>query len=110
MARAIAIVNATQVVTSEQNPYGIFSVMSGFPKVYDSGVGGDIEANMKQAKSAYYDQLSKNYANTNPNRVMTTVTLEMASGEQILRESIGGLPVEPEPEPEPEPEEPEEEV
>lgn len=98
MARNIIIVNATQIVTSEQNPYGIYSVMSGFPKVFDSGNGGDIEQNMKNAKSAYYDQLSKNYANTNPARVTTTVTLEMASGEQILRESIGGLPTEPEPE------------
>ena len=100
MARAIAIVNATQVITSESNPQGLFSVVSGFPKVFDSGVGGDIEANMKQAKAAYHDQLSKNYANTNPARIMMTVTLEMASGEQILRESIGGLPAEPEPEPE----------
>ena len=99
MARAIAIVNATQVVTSESNPQGIFSVMTGFPKVFDSGVDGDIEQNMKNAKAAYFDQLSKNYANTNPARVMTTVTLEMSSGEQTLRESIGGLPV-PEPEPE----------
>ena len=93
MARNIVIVNATQVVTSEQNPHGIFSVMSGFPKVFDSGNDGDIEQNMKNAKAAYFDQLSKNYANTNPARVMTTVTLEMANGEQILRESIGGLPV-----------------
>ena len=92
MARTIIIVNATQVVTSESHPEGIFSVMSGFPKVFDSGEGGDIEQNMKTAKAAYYDQLSKNYANTNPARVMTTVTLEMASGEQILRECIGGLP------------------
>lgn len=100
MARAIAIVNATQVITSEQNPQGLFSVVSGFPKVFDSGVGGDIEQNMKNAKSAYFAQLSTNYANTNPNRVLMTVTLEMASGEQILRESIGGYPAEPEPEPE----------
>lgn len=104
MARNIIIVNATQVVTSESHPEGIFSIMSGFPKVYDSGNDGDIEQNMKTAKAAYYDQLSKNYANANPARVMTTVTLEMASGEQILRESIGGYPVI---EPEPEPEEPE---
>lgn len=111
MSRTIIIVNATQVVTSEAHPEGIFSVISGFPKVYDSGVNGDIEQNMKTAKAAYYAQLSANYANTNPSRVMTTVTLEMVGGEQILRESIGGLPViEPEPaiEPTPEPE-PEEE-
>jgi len=97
MARAIVIVNATQVVTSESNPQGIFSVMSGFPKVFDSGEGGDIEQNMKNAKAAYHAQLSSNYANTNPARIMTTVTLEMASGDQILRESIGRLPA-PEPE------------
>lgn len=98
MARAIVIVNATQVVTSESNPQGIFSVMTGFPKVFDSGEGGNIEQNMKNAKAAYFAQLSANYGNTNPARVMTTVTLEMANGQQILRESIGGLPAEPEPE------------
>ena len=100
MSRAIAIVNATQVITSESNPQGLFSVVSGFPKVFDSGVGGDIEQNMKNAKAAYFAQLSANYGNTNPNRIMMAVTLEMASGEQILRESIGGLPAETEPEPE----------
>ncbi len=104
MSRAIAIVNATQIITSEKNPQGLFSVVSGFPKVFDSGIDGDIEQNMKNAKAAYFDQLSKNYANTNPARIMTTVTLEMASGEQILRESIGGFPVV---EDEPTPEQPE---
>lgn len=100
MARAIAIVNATQVVTSESHPEGLFSVVSGFPKVFDSGANGDIEQNMKNAKGAYHDQLSKNFLNTNPARIMMTVTLEMASGDQILHESIGGLPAETEPEPE----------
>lgn len=109
MDRNIAIVSASQVITSDSHPEGLYSIVSGFPKVFDSGVDGDIEANMKAAKAAYFDQLSKNYANTNPSRVMTTVTLEMANGEQILAESIGGFPeiVPPEPEPEPEPEEPE---
>ena len=97
--RNIIIVNATQVITSESNPQGLFSVVSGFPKVFDSGEGGDIEATMKTAKSAYYAQLSANYGNTNPNRVMMTVTLETAAGKQILHESIGAFPaVEPEPE------------
>lgn len=100
MSRTIFIVNATQIVTSEQNPSGIYSVVSGFPKVFDSGDGGDIEATMKQAKSAYYAQLSTNYANTNPARVMMTVTLETVTGQQILRESIGAFPTtEPEVEP-----------
>ena len=102
MSRNIVIVNATQIITSEAHPEGLYSTVSGFPKVFDSGIGGDIEQTMKTAKAAYYDQLSKNYANTNPARVMTTVTLEMASGEQILRESIGEIPTEAEPQPEPE--------
>ena len=93
MARNIIIVNATQLVTSESNPSGIFSTVAGFPKVFDSGDGGDIEQAMKTAKSAYYAQLSTNYANANPNRVMTTVTLEMANGQQILRECIGAFPM-----------------
>jgi len=100
MARNIIIVNATQVITSESNPSGLFSIMPGFPKVFDSGDGGDIEATMKTAKSAYFAQLSANYGNTNPARVMTTVTLEMVNGQQILKESIGNLPVESELEPE----------
>ena len=90
--RSIIIVNATQLVTSESHPEGLFSVMTGFPKTFDSGEGGDIEQTMKTAKSAYYAQLSANYANTNPNRVMTTVTLETAYGQQILRECIGSFP------------------
>lgn len=92
MARNIIIVNSTQVVTSESHPEGLFSVTSGFPKVFDSGEDGDIEATMKAAKSAYYNQLSVNYGNSNPKRVMMTVTLEMANGYQILHESIGGFP------------------
>lgn len=101
MARNIVIVNATQVITSESNPHGLYSVVNGFPKVFDSGDGGDIEQAMKNAKSAYFAQLSTNYANSNPNRVMMTVTLEMADGRQIMRECIGGFPdMTPEPEPE----------
>ena len=99
MARNIVIVSATQVVTSEQNPQGIFSTMSGFPKTFDSvNYSDDIEQTMKAAKSAYFAQLSANYGNTNPARVMTTVTLEVANGQQILKESIGSFPVEAEPE------------
>lgn len=99
MARNIIIVNATQVVTSDSNPFGIFSIMPGFPKVFDSGSEGDTVQNLRNAKSAYFDQLSKNYANTNTARVMATVTLETADGEQLLHESIGDfLVLEPDPE------------
>lgn len=100
MARTVIIVNATQVVTSENHPEGLFSTVSGFPKTFDSNsYNGDIELNMKKAKAAYHDQLSKNYEDVNPTRIMKTVTLEMANGEQIMHESIGGFHIlEPEPE------------
>lgn len=97
--RNIFIVNATQVVTSESHPEGIYSVVSGFPKTFDS-YGGDEETALNTAKAAYFAQLSTNYANTNPNRVMTTVTLERADGRQIMRDCIGAFPAE-ETEPEP---------
>lgn len=105
MARNIYIVNATQVVTSESHPEGLFSTTTGFPKVFDSANYASMEAASNAARSAYYDQLSKNYANTNPNRVMTTVTLEMANGVSVMHECIGNIPEVPEPEAEEEPQE-----
>jgi hypothetical protein len=114
MARNVFIVNATQVVTSDSHPEGLYSTVSGFPKNFDSQnyvqqYGEEAEAAaLRAAKSAYYDQLSKNYANANPARVMMTVTLEQADGRQYIKEPIGAFPeIIPEPEPEPEPEEPE---
>lgn len=110
MARQIFIVNATQVVVSESHPEGLFSTISGYPKTFDSrnynatetNPDGDTEKALKVAKSDYYSRLSANYASDN--RAMTTVTLEMANGRQIMYECIGAFPVvEPEPEPEPEP-------
>ena len=106
MARNIFIVNATQVVTSDSHPEGIFSVMSGYPKTYDSqSYDGDIEAALRAAKSEYYSRLSANYVGS-ATRVMSTMTLSQANGQLIMRDSVGAFPavVEPEPEPEPEPE------
>lgn len=100
--RNIYIVNATQVVTSEAHPEGIYSIVSGFPKTYDSN-GRTEEDALNEAKAAYFAQLSTNYANTNPARVMTTVTLSQANGRLIMHECIGAFPVI-----EPAPEEPEE--
>lgn len=101
MARNVFIVNATQVVTSEAHPEGLFSVMSGYPKTFDSQNYASEDAALRAAKSAYFAQLSTNYGNSN--RAMTTLTLEMANGRQILRDSEGAFPVVPEPEPEEEP-------
>ena len=111
--RNIFIVNATQVVTSESHPEGLFSVVSGYPKTFDSRAypasdgnpNGDEEKALNMAKSAYLAQLSTNYANANPTRVMMVVTLERADGRQIMRECIGAFP---DMTPTPEPTEPEE--
>ena len=108
--RNIFIVNATQVVTSESHPEGLFSVVSGYPKTYDSrsynateqNPNGDTDAALRAAKSEYFSRLSANYAGS-ASRVMATVTLEQADGRTILRESIGAFPdMTPAPEPEPE--------
>ena len=92
MARSIIIVNATQVVTSQVNPQGILSVVSGYPKTFDSNsYDGDIELTMKKAKADYYNRLGIMYDDTNNARIIKTVTLENVKGETILHESIGGF-------------------
>lgn len=115
--RNIYIVDATQVVTSDSHPEGLFSTVSGYPKTFDSrsynateqNPNGDTEAALNAAKSEYYNRLSANYAGS-ATRIMWTVTLEMANGRQILHESQGAFPdMSPQPQPEPEPEEPEHE-
>ena len=106
--RQIFIVNATQVVTSESHPEGLFSVMSGYPKTYDSrnydataeNPNGNEEKALNSAKSEYFSRLSAMYVGS-VNRVMSTVTLERADGRTIMRESIGAFPdMTPVPEPE----------
>ena len=100
--RQIFIVNATQVVISESHPEGLFSTVSGFPKQFDSrsynateaNPNGDSDAALRAAKAEYFSRLSANYSGS-ATRVMATVTLEMANGQQIMRESIGGFPTEP---------------
>lgn len=107
--RQIYIVDATQCVISEAHPEGVYSVMSGYPKRFDSrsypldgDPNGDAEAALNAAKSEYFSRLSAMYVGS-ASRVMATVTLERADGKQLMRESLGGFPdIQPEPEPEPE--------
>ena len=112
--RNIFVVNATQVVTSDSHPAGLYSVISGYPKTYDSrsynateqNPNGDTDAALKAAKAEYYARLSASYAGS-ATRVMAIVTLEQADGRQIMRDCIGAFPdmtPAPEPESEPEPE------
>ena len=106
--RNIYIVNAIQVVTSESHPEGIYSVMSGYPKTFDSrsydateeNPNGNEEKALNSAKSEYFSRLSAMYVGS-PTRVMATVTLERADGRQVMRECIGTFPdMTPVPEPE----------
>ena len=114
MARQIFVVNATQVVTSEAHPEGLFSTVSGYPKTFDSrsypaadgNPNGDADKALNAAKSDYFNRLSAIYSGS-ATRVMATVTLETAQGRTVLHESIGAFPDMTPPEPEPEPEEPE---
>ena len=103
MARQIFIVNATQVVTSASHPEGLFSVVSGYPKTFDSrsysvegNPDGNSEKALQMAKAEYFSRLSANYASES--RAMWTVTLEMANGRQIMYESQGAFPAGSEPE------------
>lgn len=107
--RNIYIVNATQVVTSDTHPEGLYSVISGYPKTFDSrnypatddNPNGDSDAALRAAKAEYYSRLSANYAGS-ATRVMATVTLETAQGRTIMAECIGAFPDMTPPEPEPE--------
>lgn len=112
--RNIYIVNATQVVTSEAHPEGLFSTVSGYPKIFDSrsynateeNPNGDEALALNAAKSEYFSRLSANYVGS-ASRVMSTVTLIIANGRTVMQECIGAFPdMTPAPEPTPEPEEP----
>lgn len=110
--RQIYKVDATQVVVSEAHPEGLYSVISGYPKQYDSrnynasdgNPNGDEEAALRAAKAEYFSRLSAFYVGS-PTRVMATVTLTRVDGKQIMHENLGAFPdMTPEPEPTPEPE------
>lgn len=96
MARTIVIVGAKQLVTSEANPKGLLSDIQGFPQTFDSNLdpfNGDIEKCMKFAKGEFFDRVGKCYKDTNPNRVMMTVTINLANGQKVLDPvCIGGYP------------------
>ena len=105
--RQIYIVTATQVVTSESHPEGVYSTVSGYPKTFDSrnynataeNPNGDEERALQVAKAEYFSRLSAMYSAIG--RAMAVVTLERADGRQIMRESIGAFPdMTPTPEPE----------
>jgi hypothetical protein len=112
--RNIYTTTAMQIVTSESNPQGVYSNVTGYPKQRDSrdyeateqNPNGNEELALIVAKADFADvvkQLSLAH-----NRAGWAVTLERWDGVQLARKSFGAFPdMTPAPEPEPEPEEPE---
>lgn len=96
--RQIYIVTATQVVTSETNPQGVYSVLNGYPISRDSrdyertdtNPNGNEELALIVAKADFADVVKQ--LSIAHNRAMWSVTLERADGRQIMRESYGAMP------------------
>ena len=117
MLRQIYTVNATQIVTSESNPQGVYSAVNGFPIKRDSrdyestteNPNGNPDTALIVAQADYAAAVRDLTTANNPNRAGWAVTLERWDGVQIARKSFGAFPdLTPQPEPEPEPAEPSE--
>ena len=96
--RNIYVVNATHVVISEAHPEGVYSTVSGYPKIFDSrnynatveNPDGDSDKALRVAKADYYSQMSAFLASDT--RAMWTVTLAKSDGWQIASECYGAFP------------------
>ena len=113
--RNIFIVNATQVVISEQNPQGVLSNVTNYPMPFDSrsykateeNPNGDESIALLASQAEYSAEIVRLATAENPNRVAWTVSIVRASdGKQIALKSWGAFPdmtpVPDEPEEEPE--------
>ena len=96
--RQIYIVNAAQVVVSESHPEGVYSVISGYPKTFDSrnynateeNPDGDPDKALRIARADYCAQQAALLASDS--RAMWTVTLTRADGRQLASECFGAFP------------------
>lgn len=96
--RNIYIVNATQVVTSDSHMEGVYSVIQGYPKTFDSrdyeatpdNPNGNEGLALIVARAEFADRVKQ--LSIAHNRAMWTVTLERSDGRQIMRESFGIFP------------------
>ena len=112
--RQLYIINATQVVVSESNPQGVYSVINGYPTNYDSrnyeataeNPNGNEELALIVAQADFADQVKQ--LSIAHNRAGWAVTLERWDGVQLARKTFGAFP-DMTPQPEPGPEEPVEE-
>ena len=111
--REIYIVDAKQIVTSNTNPQGVLSTVTGYPIAFDSrsykatpeNPNGDEEIALLAAQAEYSAAIVRLATADSPNRVGWTVTVTRASdGKQLYLKSWGGFPdMTPQPQPEPEP-------
>jgi hypothetical protein len=98
MLRQIYIVTATQVVTSESNPQGVYSNVTNYPKQFDSrdyeataeNPNGNAELALIVAQADYADAVKA--MSIAHNRAGWAVTLERWDGVQIARKSWGAMP------------------
>ena len=99
--RNIYTVNATQVVTSAQNPQGVLSNVSNYPMSFDSrsykateeNPNGSEEVALMAAQAEYAAEIVRLATADNPSRVAWTVSVDRASdGKQLFLKSFGGFP------------------
>lgn len=96
--RNIFVVNAAQVVASEAHPEGVYSVVNGYPKTFDSrnynasaeNPDGDVDKAFRVAKADYCAQQAAFLSSDT--RAMWTVTLTRADGRQLASECFGAFP------------------
>lgn len=108
--RNIFTVEAKQIVTSEQNPQGVLSNVSGFPVAFDSrsynaseqNPNGDEGVALAAAKEKYNAEIVALSTANNAARVGWVVSIIRASdGREMERFHWGGFPdMTPQPEPE----------
>ena len=113
MLRQVFIINAQQVIVSENNPQGVLSTVTNFPVTVDSrsypapdgNSNGNPDTALVVAQAEFAKEVKELTVANNPTRVMWAVTLSRADGVLVERRSFGAFPDMTPPEPEPEPEE-----
>ena len=99
--RNIYVVNATQIVVSEQNPQGVLSTVPNYPKNFDSrsykategNPNGDEEIALLAAKAEYSAEIVTLATANNDNRVGWSVSITRGSdGKQLYLKSFGAFP------------------
>ena len=99
--RNIYKVDATQIVISESNPQGVLSVISGYPKYYDSrdykattdNPNGNEEIALFAAREEFNGEVKRLSMADAPSRVGWVVSLIRTSdGREIDRKAVGGYP------------------